>query len=222
MMLHAYPFVREEYATIRAVLDGKSLARFGDGELKMMQGGEYKREPANASMASELKNVITFRHPAIIVGIPTMDLAGPKGKNWLRHEERFMQELVSHMEYYSAFVSRPDSAPWINHVGYALLVERLWARKTVVLLAEERSSLYNAMSISAKRVHHIACPHAQAYSQIAAFEDDIIHKGIDTVVLSAGPTATCLAFRLALKGIHAVDLGSAGGFLNKLLRTVHK
>ena len=39
----------------------------------------------------------------------------------------------------------------------------------------------------------------------------------DIVILSAGPTASCLANRLARAGVQAVDLGSAGGFLLKLL-----
>jgi hypothetical protein len=36
-------------------------------------------------------------------------------------------------------------------------------------------------------------------------------------VLSVGPTATVLANRLAARGIQALDLGSAGGFLLRLL-----
>jgi hypothetical protein len=36
-------------------------------------------------------------------------------------------------------------------------------------------------------------------------------------LLSCGPTATCLANRLARRGIQGVDMGSVGGMLVRLM-----
>jgi len=64
---------------------------------------------------------------------------------------------------------------------------------------------------------HVACPHSEAYGKIDELEQAIVETEPTIALLSCGPTATCLANRLALRGIQAIDVGSAGGYLLKLL-----
>ena len=45
-----YPAVAGEFETIDKVLQGVSLSRFGDGELKIMHGAGYSREPKNQDL----------------------------------------------------------------------------------------------------------------------------------------------------------------------------
>ena len=40
-----YPPVAGEFETVEQILNGRSIARFGDGELKMMEGKAIAREP---------------------------------------------------------------------------------------------------------------------------------------------------------------------------------
>jgi hypothetical protein len=57
-------------------------------------------------------------------------------------------------------------------------------------------------------------PQRDAYNEIDAIEAGIgTPKG--TVFLCLGPCATVLAERLAVKGVHALDLGHLGRFLPK-------
>lgn len=213
----SYPRVADEFETIRKVARGYSLARFGDGELKMAHGAGYSREPGSARLAAELTGIIQKPHARCVVGIPTMDARGPKYLNWTRHADRFETIVSRDVRYYSAFVSRPDSAPWINVREYAELVQNLWAGKRVAAVCERRNSLLALVRKTAAKVRHVECPHAQAYAVIDELERQVFAQLPDVVVMSAGPTATCLANRLAARGLHAVDLGSAGGFLRKLL-----
>lgn len=222
-MIDEYPKVKGEFETISKLLDGYSIARFGDGELKMLQGGEYAREPANRHMAAELISALTEPSQVCLTAIPTMDLNGPKGQNWLRHKSRFMQSLVPGIQYYSAFITRPDSSPWINTPAYALLVEQLWDSKAVVVICERSGSMIKTVRIRAKKAVHIPCPSKYAYQVIDELEQAVTRHRPDVAIISAGPTATCLAARLARKGIcQAIDLGSAGGFLGKLLSQVDR
>jgi hypothetical protein len=147
-----------------------------------------------------------------------MDPAGPKYQNWTRHIERFLGVLSPDMRYWSAFVSRPDSAPWINFREYALEVQSLWAGKRVAVLCERKGSMMLAVRPAAKRALHVQCPREQAYDGIGLLELRILDYVPEVAILSCGPTATCLANRLTKHGIQAVDLGSAGGFLARLLR----
>lgn len=213
----SYPRVLGEFETIRKVAEGFSLARFGDGELKMIYGAGYSREPGNPEIAAELAKILLEPADRCLPAIPTMDSRGPKYGNWTRHAERFEIVLDVTRTYYSAFVSRPDSSPWINTREYGELVASIWAGKRAAIVCERKGSMLKTVRMHASRTRHIQCPRICAYRVIGELEQAVIDAEPDIAILSAGPTATCLANRLAARGIHAVDLGSAGGFLGKLL-----
>jgi Glycosyltransferase GT-D fold len=211
--------VHDEFETMLRVRDGASLARFGDGEMKMSEGNGYCREPGGPALAAELTAVLTNPAKGCLVGIPTLNPEGPKYESWIRHEARFSRLVNPRMQYYSAFVSRPDSAPWIMTRRYADLCVSVWAGRQVVLLSEKANSLHHLIksTVGAGEFLHISCPRERAYSVIDEFQNRIIRIKPDIAVLSCGPTATCLANRLTECGIQALDFGSAGGFLRKLL-----
>jgi glycosyltransferase GT-like protein len=213
----SYPHVCDEWETLRLLQAGRSIARFGDGELKMLGGRSYRRQIGSQRLADELRQVLLDPHPSVAVGIPTMDPRGPKFANWDRHRKRFCQVLKgSKVQYCSAFISRPDSAPWINCLRFAAGMAQLWCGRRVVVLCEPDNSLLKLVQLSALQVTHVACPTYQAYDQIDAFEELLLAATANIAVMSCGPSATCLSNRLARHGLQALDLGSAGGFLFKL------
>jgi len=213
----SYPLVLNEKQTVARLATGMSISRFGDGELKIMCGSGYAREEPNRALASELISVL--RNPAkrLLLGIPTLDPVGPKYRNWCAHRERFERVLPARSDYASAFITRPDSAPWINNRAYAESVQALWADKRVALVAEATTKFVRLASIAAREVKHIECPRHGAYSKIDLLQAEVEDLEPEVALLSCGPTATCLANRLCRKGIHSIDIGSAGGFLSRLL-----
>jgi hypothetical protein len=63
-------------------------------------------------------------------------------------------------------------------------------------------------------------PEKHAYKDIDKIEKDIIFnlsytKEFDCVILCLGATATCLASRLSIRGIQALDLGHLGMYYRK-------
>ena len=88
-MIPKYPAVVGEFDTVRAIVAGASIARFGDGELKILDGHGYSREAPNKRLTAELRSIIDKPNPGCLIGIPTMDPAGTKYHNWMRHEARF-------------------------------------------------------------------------------------------------------------------------------------
>ena len=220
-----YPRVVGEFATVRRLLKGKSIARFGDGELKILGGVGYSREPVNGRLTAEIRAIVELPHPDCLIGIPTMDPAGRKIANWLRHEERFCRYFSrsDDRRYYSAFISRPDSAADpLESVEYCDLLSRLWAGKSrVVVLSEPDSKLLTHARLTSEVVH-VECPMYEAYSQIDRFEETICDAQPSIALLSAGPTATCLANRLAARGVQALDLGSVGALLLRWMRKTNE
>lgn len=223
-MLTTYPKVRDEFATVAKLMMGHSISRFGDGELKIMDGAGYAREPVNMDLTSELRSVFLAPPDRLLLGVPTMDQSGPKGANWLRHRERFMFYMREKYQYYSAFISRPDSAPWIRNPAYAMLIEEIWmSYPTVAVVCERDGSILPTVRMRHGMVKHIECPFREAYKEIDRLQDAVEKSNASLAIISAGPTATCLAARLCRNGvINAIDMGSAGGFLGKLLKQVER
>jgi hypothetical protein len=87
-----------------------------------------------------------------------------------------------------------------------------------VILCESGNSFLPLIRATALHTTHIRCPHTQAFDHIDDYERRIVKLAPEIAILSCGPTATVLANRLAYHGIHAVDFGSAAGFLRKLLK----
>ncbi len=213
-----YPVVHGEFATIRRLLEGRcSIARIGDGELKMMFGAGYTREPKNPELAAEMKSIVYAGDANCLVGLWTFDTRGPKYTSMLRHYDRFIQAVNRKREYYSSLISRPDCAPWIDNVEYAQLVESLWRDKNAAVVCEHKGSMHGTVRLRAAKAWHIRCPHREAYAQIDRLEAEVLALNPDIAILSAGPTATCLAHRLAGRGVQAIDLGSCGRWLGRLL-----
>lgn len=218
MSIVKYPKVPDEWATLKKLQEGLSIARFGDGELKMATGKEYVREGANRHMARELNEILTNPDPRCLVGIWPYNKASPKYESMLRHRERFKQVLSPDVKYYSSLISRPDSAPWIRTREYAEAFATLWRGKFVAALCEKENGLLRALTAARPAgIYWTECPRHGAYKHVDAFEQALAVPKPDIVIMACGPTATCLAHRLAKRGVQAIDFGSGGSFLARLL-----
>ena len=214
----SYPKVISEIDTVRMLQAGYSISRFGDGEFKMMDGAGYVREPPNKNLAHEMREILRKPPETLLRAIPTMDPAGPKYPTWKKHRERFSGMLRgSKGAFYSAFISRPDSAPWIRTREFAEEYVKVWRGKRVALLCEEESKALTLVRRTAGEYEHIPCPSHKAYRHIDEYEKKIVDFAPEVAILSCGMTATCLAARLARRGIQAIDFGSGGKYLLELL-----
>lgn len=211
-----YPPVAGEFDTVSEITGGKSISRFGDGELKVLDGKGYTRElEPNAALTAELRAIAAKPHPNCLVGIPTMDPQGTKYENWKRHKLRFMKYFHrgTGVKYWSALITRPDCGTWLESREYYEHVIKIWADKDLVAVVSEPESKLLTHVRATHKVVHVQCPMYGAYSQIDRLEQEVLAAKPSIALLSVGVTATALAHRLTCRGIHAVDLGSIGGFL---------
>ena len=218
MPLTSWPTVLTEAETIAKVAAGYSLARFGNAELYVMQGDGCMLEPQNPLLAAELRQILSTPPPHCLPCIPTMLPTGPKYTGWTRRIEGFLPLLSARQPYGSAFISRPESAPWIDTLSYVQTVCDLWRYKRVALVCTDTNAIGAAISATAKKYYYIPCPPREAYEHVDALEAAAINRRADMVVLSCGPTATCLAARLTRQGVQALDVGSMGSLLMRHLR----
>lgn len=226
-----YPTVLSEEETLRRVLAGASIGRYGDGELSIMDGGNCVSQRHDPVLAQELREIIGVdvhnRAKNFIVGIPTLDPRSPKIKNWTKLKPRFENYTTATapktFTYGSAFLTRPDSAPWINTVKFFDDVQSLWQDQEVILVANGVRSLTKEFleANGAGSVCWVQCPYRDAYASAAGLYKQVEglarREGIRRVILCCGPTATVLADKLAGGGLHAIDLGHIGMFWRRYL-----
>lgn len=207
-----YPHVLSEAATLAHVVAGWSLARYGDGELKMCHGHGIKSQAADPKLAERLRSIL-HESGDCLVGIPNIHSETPKAEHWNKFTR--YASLLSDRTYGSAFITRPDSAPWIDTPEYWATLESLWRGQAVTLVRGSGKSFTaeRLMETGAGEVTEILAPRQHAWSEYEALLKRI---GRPTrALLCLGPTATVMAVDLCARGVHAIDLGHAGMFHKK-------
>ncbi len=188
-----------------------SLARFGDGELRLASGGEAISQKADPKLARELQDILV-NYRGCMVGIPNFT-ATPNTATWDKYRARPFAGFYAQELYGSAFITRPDNAPWIDTPEYWDKVRALWAGWDVALVVGDTKSLTAGMLAGARSVHVIEAPRRDAYDDVDRLEKDLSRYRGALVLMCLGATATCLAARLDRKGVHALDLGHIGMFM---------
>lgn len=207
-----WPKVLNEEETLDHILAGRSIARFGDGELNLCLGGKCKTQRLEAPISATLKSILRG-YTKCLVGIPRQGI-GPKSKFWAQYmNHKTISLFDSDFTYASSFITRPDSAPWIDRAGYWSKLRLLWKGKRVTLVRGSEKSLTGEMLHEAAKITEIVCRTKDAYQDY----DDILYQIDDAplVLLCLGATATILAAELSLRGQQGVDLGHIGMFLRK-------
>lgn len=207
-----YPLVYSEELTITKALAGASIARYGDGELRLMHNEKHIAQKCDKNLAAELRDIL--RNGKSLVCIPNPVAGNGKPVMWGETRyggPRFTELYDMNRHYGSAFICRPDSAPWIDNEGYWQRVASLWDDKEVTLVIGTRGGSLTMLP-RAKRVRTIFGPESSAYEAVDKLMDEVGTPD-HTVLICLGPAATVMAERLACKGVHALDLGHMGRFM---------
>lgn len=212
-MIACWPDVIDEDRTLDAVLSGKSIARYGDGELKLCIGGDCISQKRDPKLAKELKEILFNPDPRCIVGT-VRNIESPKNWFWQKviSKPKYIALHNPKVQYYSQWITRPDSAPWINRQDFWNKLISIWAGKDVTLVAGSDRSLSVEKLSHAKSVEYIQCHYTNTYEIIDDLEAKCLASPNHIILLCCGATATVLAHRLAIKGKHALDLGHIGFF----------
>ncbi|AGH31375.1 glycosyl transferase [Tetraselmis viridis virus SI1] len=205
-----------EQDTLRMARGGMSLARYGDGELKLALGRSAKSQAMDPALQRELQRVLLDTSSNCLPCIPRIaDRLSPKEAFWKQYRDRRYVALYSSQIYYgSAFLTRPDSRPEIDTPAYWDGIMKLWRGRDVVLVRGSTKSLTAGELHGAASVHEIVGPRQHAWTERADLWQKL--KGERRpVILCLGATATVLANWLGGAGVHALDLGHIGMFMRK-------
>lgn len=219
-----YPPVMTEDATLDLVLGGRSLARVGDGEIKLALGGGIKAQGFDRALQSVLLEVCAagdgndgpclaaipnvagahHRMPAARVGYVAF-CTMPRAAG-----------LYGRGPYGSSLITRPDCAPHIDRPDYWAKLAGLWAGRDVVLVYGSGKGLTPRDLEAAASVEAVFLGPVEAWAEAPAAVRRL-KRETRRVLLCLGATATAMAWQLAEHGVHAVDLGGVGRFLRRAL-----
>lgn len=208
-----YPSVLGEIETLDLVLSGVSLARYGDGELALCAERGIPCQRFDPRLSDRLREIL-HRPGDCAVGVPNIRSATPKAAYWYKYERS--ARFYWNRDYVSAFVTRPDSAPWIDTPEYWAKVEQLWVGQHVTLVRGGKRSFTADDLVGAASVNEIIAPREHAWADYVELMELIGTP--QRVLLCLGPTATVMAVDLCAKGVHAIDAGHLGMFYRKHLQ----
>lgn len=226
------PKILNDDDSLYAVLSSdKSMARFGDGEFKLMIGENISFQKYDPILAKRLKEIIEYKNENMFVGLP--DIFG-----YCDDYSRKVMALCRPMLYEHLDFSKDYIETWfvrrlqfISHeqgIDYYNKMKTLWNNKDIVIIegAGSRLGVGNDLFSGAKSIERILCPIKDAFSKYDEIFKEALKQPEDKLfVLALGPTATVLADDLTKKGYRALDVGHLDtayeAFLRKADKFVH-
>lgn len=218
--MREYPNTLSEELTLEMVSQGRSIARYGDGEFALAEGRSIRNQRFHPLLSARLRQILNGDDDPCLVGIPNIQSPTPKAPYWEKYK-RCARLLNPHYSYGSSFISRPDNAPWLDTPSYWANLEALWAGKDVTLVrgTDPTKDGTGAVSLtvedlrSARSVREVVGPHINAWHVYDALLEQIGTPSM--ALLCLGATATVMAADLCKKGVHAIDIGHVGMFIHR-------
>lgn len=224
------PKVLNLYDSLYALVDSnKSLARFGDGEFKIMMGENINFQQYDPKLANRLEEILRNDLEDLMVGIP--DTFGYCSSDYFRrvlvscrdYLYKFMNFEKSYCDAFLTRQSKFDSETKGN--DYYRNLKKLWENKDIVIVEGEGSRLGigNDLFANTKSIKRVLCPIKDAYSKYGEILNICEKQSKENLfIIALGPTATVLAYDLCKSGYRAIDVGHIDTMYEWFLRKATK
>lgn len=211
--------ILDEWETLNLVEKGRSIGRFGDGELRWMNGVRHAYNNLNTKTQEKLITILKNNHSNFISCVPTIfgndlnHLHEGRG-SWIKFQKEYGQKVKRWLKadiYGSAFISRMDIIPSLKTPKYFDRWKEITKDKKVIGICGEHFSLKeygNLFHIT----DEIKVPSIDAWKFALPIKKIMKYE---VVILSCGFAATIWACEISKIGIQAIDVGKLGrGYLD--------
>ena len=217
------PNVIDDSKTIETLYKTKkSMARFGDGEIAIINGSDIPFQQYDAKLASRMREILQNTNDKLLVGInywyfyPSYNPNETElDKRWLLFEmpkcrKKLIPLLNFETEYIDAgFTGIRTQQNKQNDMFYKQ-IRKIWEKHDVVCVGcrEAHQKYEYDIFDNAKSETWIYVPNKNAFSEYDSILDKIKqYSKKSIVILMAGPTSKVLADDLSKSGYRALDLG---------------
>ena len=223
--------------TISAVIEKKaSFCRFGDGEIGLMKGDGIPFQVYDEELSNRLFEVFQSDLEDVFIGIPYFvfnpsDDFESEVKRFVRAWGPKNRPLINSITipgktYYDAACTQLyASYQQYDFHDHFLRVQEIWRNRDITLICGQSvfSHIKNNIFDTANSVTWQYAPARNAYSEYQS----ILEKAKSSpdnhlIIIILGPTATVLAYDLAIAGYQALDLGHLAKDYDYYLRGVQR
>lgn len=213
----------------------KSLARFGDGEISIINGNDIPFQQYDKILANRMREILLNHNNKMLIGInhhyfyPTYN---PMANNVRRDFALFVmpwarKTLITCLDlttdYCDAGFTGIRQEKNTKNDNIFKKMRTIWNKREVVLVGCRQAQEKNQYDLfdNAEKANWIYVPNKNAFSEY----DNILAK-IKTysknaiIILMAGPTGKVLAYDLAQLGYRALDLGHMSKSYDYYMRNV--
>ena len=200
---------------------GKSLVRFGDGELLIIRGKNIHFQKTNDILRRELQEIIGYHRDGLMVSVQDIfngvGLYVPESREfWKEHlffYRKYYRSLCNHKRNYAStsfsrayitIANKEKSRVWFDEI------KKIWSCKDVVIVEGEttHNGVGNDLFEGCNNVQRIICPSKNAFDRLEDIEAACYKMEKDKLFLvSLGPTAKPLVRDLYEAGYRAIDIG---------------
>lgn len=214
------PKVESIEKTIEKIKNGKSIARFGDGEFNLVLGGHIHFQKSNEILATRLREILASQNENLLIALPPVfeslseftEETQKYFRIFLTEKRQKIYPLLSFEKFYAnAFCSRIYSNIEIEKNRADLIfysLREIWQDKDVLIVAGGVDQLKYNIYDNAKSAAFLKVSAENSFDEYAQILEDCKVQGYGKlIILSVGPTATVLANDLCKLGFQALDLG---------------
>jgi|GEM_PF-1064904 len=216
-MTEVQEFVNARQLTMLATLrhlatTESSLARFGDGEFRLMLRGDFnlRFQRNSPELQSELLEIFQgVEEPGLEVGFPQVFRDAHWTGVWSELWPQLRTRVPERGTYLNSHVTRPTVFDLLRDDAVELW-RQVWADKRVALVtgAGSRFEADPALFSSAESTTLVESRATHAYADLDRVVDVVTSGGsYDLALIALGPAGTVLARRLHRAGVRALDIG---------------
>ncbi|MCM1294002.1 MAG: GT-D fold domain-containing glycosyltransferase [Muribaculaceae bacterium] len=215
------PTVLSIQNTINHIIKTKcSLCRFGDGEFELMISTKgIPFQSYSESLSNKLKDVISSTNDNIMISINGElfdSMYGIRNQDWMKHylyhnRHKILKFLNTNKTYgatdISCYYATHENANYALHYRQ---VRQIWDKRDIVIVCG--SNIFDNFKFNifdnAASIKTITAPAKDAFQSYTQIFKECCKESMDKLFLIIlGPTATVLAYDLALQGYQALDIG---------------
>lgn len=211
-------------ATVDAIIAGKSLIRFGDGEFGVFRGHDIHYQPWSEHLLTEFQKIKCDYESQgtdcrYLLAVPKkyMQCKGTElskkrvlVSSWAESRLQFKRTFDRTLNYGDSFLFEKKNSD---------IYRRIWCQpgdtRTVIFVHNSPKCAESFADTFKRKVEYVQCPWHDAFSDWGNLYDTIINTirstGLSTgdvqIVLSAGPAGKVLCYYLSDAGYHCVDTG---------------
>ena len=207
----------------KIIADKCSLCRYGDGEISSIYGADLNFQSHNNALSARLKDIIMSNTPNIIIGLPRVfDRRWLNEDNtaevsfWKNHllmdRHKWYCLLSSKIKYGNALCTRFYSTDFDYDKSKEIysLWAQIWHNRNLIIIEGKDSKIGvgNNCFEDATSIKRIIAPSKNSFARYNEILDAALHQDPNALYLIAlGPTATVLAYDLAMSERQALDIG---------------